>query len=98
MGPLTTVASTTTVLAPFVSARYNLVTSAPINGQAAAGESSGAAIAAVERVAAATLPQGYGFEWSGLSYQETRSAGQAPIVFALALLFAYLFLVAQYES
>ena len=44
------------------------------------------------------MPQGYGFEWSGLSYQETQSAGQAPIVFGLALLFAYLFLVAQYES
>ena len=53
---------------------------------------------AVERIAAETLPQGYGIEWSGLSYQERQSGGQEPIVFGLALLFAFLFLVAQYES
>ena len=53
---------------------------------------------AVERVAAEALPEGYGYEWSGLSFQERRSGGQEPIVFGLALLFAYLFLVAQYES
>jgi multidrug efflux pump subunit AcrB len=98
MVPLRTVMSTSVVLAPYVISRYNLSVAAPINGQAAAGGSSGAAMAAVERVAAETLPQGYGFEWSGLSFQEMQSAGQAPIVFGLALLFAYLFLVAQYES
>jgi HAE1 family hydrophobic/amphiphilic exporter-1/multidrug efflux pump len=75
-----------------------LLTAAPINGQAASGHSSGEAIAAVERVAAANLPAGYSYEWSGLSFQETKSSGQEPIVFGLALLFAYLFLVAQYES
>ncbi len=98
MVPLRTVASTSTVLAPYVISRYNLFTSAPINGQAAPGGSSGAALTAVEREAADTLPEGYGFEWSGMSYQEAESGGQAPMVFALALLFAYLFLVAQYES
>jgi multidrug efflux pump subunit AcrB len=98
MVPLRTVVSTTAVLAPYVVSRYNLAVAAPINGEAAAGGSSGEAITGIERVAAATLPQGYGFEWSGLSYQETQTAGQAPIVLGLALLFAYLFLVAQYES
>lgn len=98
MVSLRTIVSTTAVLAPYIIPRYNLFVSAPINGQAAPGGSSGAAIAGVERVAAETLPQGYGYEWSGLSYQEKQSAGQAPIVFSLALLFAYLFLVAQYES
>jgi len=98
MVPLRTVVSTTTVLAPFVISRYNLSVAAPINGQAAPGGSSGAAIDAVERVAAQALPAGYGFEWSGLSFQERRSSGQEPIIFGLALLFAYLFLVAQYES
>ena len=98
MVPLRTVVSLTTILGPYVISRYNLLPAAQINGAAAPGSSSGEAIAAVERVAAETLPAGYGFEWSGLSYQETKSSGQAPIVFGLALLFAYLFLVAQYES
>src|SRR5690606_23796911 len=52
----------------------------------------------IERVAAQALPDGYGYEWSGLSYQEMQGGNQAMMVFALALLFAYLFLVAQYES
>ena len=98
MVPLRNVASTATILAPYVISRYNLSVAAPINGQAAAGGSSGAAMTAVEEVAAAALPDGYGFEWSGLSFQERQTGGQAPIVFGLALLFAYLFLAAQYES
>ena len=55
-------------------------------------------MAVMERLTAKTLPNGYGFEWSGLSYQEKKSSGQGPILLALALLFGYLFLVAQYES
>src|SRR5690349_22958885 len=98
MVPLRTVVTTTTVLAPFVISRFNLSVAAPINGQAAPGGSSGAAMDAVERVARATLPAGYGVEWAGLSFQERRTSGQEPIIFALAFLFAYLFLVAQYES
>jgi HAE1 family hydrophobic/amphiphilic exporter-1/multidrug efflux pump len=98
MVPLRTVVSTTTVLAPFVISRYNLSVAAQINGQAAPGGSSGAAMDAIERVAAKALPAGYGVDWSGLSFQERRSAGQEPIIFGLAFLFAYLFLVAQYES
>ena len=98
MVPLRTLASISTVLAPYSISRYNLSVAAPINGQAAPGGSSGAALAGIERIAAQTLPPGYGVEWSGLSFQERQSTGQAPFVFALALLFAYLFLVAQYES
>src|SRR5690606_12675595 len=64
MVPLRNVASTATILAPYVISRYNLSVAAPINGQAAAGGSSGAAMTAVEEVAAAALPDGYGFEWS----------------------------------
>ena len=89
MVPLRTVVSTTTVLAPFVISRYNLSVAAQINGQAAPGGSSGAAMDAIERVAAQELPAGYGFEWSGLSFQERRSSGQEPIIFGLAFLFAY---------
>lgn len=98
MVPLRTVVSVTTVLAPYSLSRYNLLVSAPINGQAAAGGSSGAAIEAVGAIAGETLPDGYGFSWSGLSYQEAQVSNEAVLVFALALLFAYLFLVAQYES
>jgi HAE1 family hydrophobic/amphiphilic exporter-1/multidrug efflux pump len=96
--PLRTMVSTTTVLAPFVISRYNLSVAAQINGQPVPGGSSGAAMAAVERVAAQELPEGYGYEWSGLSFQERQSSGQEPLIFAMAFLFAYLFLVAQYES
>ncbi|WP_331372884.1 efflux RND transporter permease subunit [Sinorhizobium chiapasense] len=98
MVPLRTVVSTTTVLAPFVLSRYNLSVAAQINGQAAPGGSSGTAMDAIERVAVQELPAGYGFEWSGLSFQERRSSGQEPLIFGLAFLFAYLLLVAQYES
>src|SRR3546814_21178237 len=52
----------------------------------------------MEAVAADTLPGGYGFEWSGISLQENEAAGPTPIILSLALLFAYLFLVALYES
>ena len=55
-------------------------------------------MAALQAVAAKTLPEGYTHEWSGMSYQELKSSGQVVILFALALLFAYLFLVGQYES
>jgi len=98
MVPLQSVVSLTTVLAPFVITRYNLSVSAQVNAVPAPGSSSGQAMAAMETVAAESLPQGYGYEWSGLSFQESRSSGQEAIIFALAFLFAYLFLVAQYES
>jgi multidrug efflux pump subunit AcrB len=55
-------------------------------------------MAALERFAATTLPAGYGWEWSGLSYQERRTSGQALSIFVLAFVFAYLFLIGQYES
>jgi HAE1 family hydrophobic/amphiphilic exporter-1/multidrug efflux pump len=96
--PLRSVVSLTTVLAPFVITRYNLSVSAQVNAVPAPGASSGQAMAAMETVASQKLPDGYGYEWSGLSFQESRSSGQEGLVFALAFLFAYLFLVAQYES
>ena len=62
------------------------------------GFSSGQALAAMERMSATTLPAGYGFEWTGTALQEKAAAGQTGIVLGLAVLFAYLFLVALYES
>jgi hydrophobe/amphiphile efflux-1 (HAE1) family protein len=98
MVPMSSLATLSTVLAPQAVDRYNQFPTAQINGEAAPGFSSGQAMAAMTRLAAKTLPDGYGFEWSGLSFQEQKIRGQAPILLALAFLFGYLFLVAQYES
>jgi hydrophobic/amphiphilic exporter-1 (mainly G- bacteria), HAE1 family len=86
------------VLGPSALIRYNLYRSATINGSAAAGYSTGDALAAMERLSATTLPAGYGFEWTGTALQEKEAAGQTGFVLGLAVLFAYLFLVALYES
>ncbi|MBN1957437.1 MAG: multidrug efflux RND transporter permease subunit [Desulfuromonadales bacterium] len=98
MVPLSSLVSVSTQLGPQTVDRYNQLNSIKINGNAAAGYSSGQAMTAMEQVAAQTLPPGYTFDWSGISYQERKSSGQVTILFALALLFAYLFLVGQYES
>ena len=98
MVPLSSLATLSTVLAPQLVTRYNQFASAQVNGEAAPGYSSGQAMEAMAQVAAKTLPENFGYEWSALSYQERKSGGQAPILLALALLFGYLFLVAQYES
>ncbi len=98
MIPLETLLDAMPKTGPQSVSRYNLFRSARINGSAAPGYSSGDAIAAMERVAAETLPAGFGFEWTGTSFQEIKAGNLAPVIFALALLFVYLFLVAQYES
>ncbi len=77
--------------------RLNVVPGITINGSAAAGYSSGDAVRAMEEISAA-LPEGYGHEWVGTTYQEKRSGGQAPYIFSMALLFVFLVLAAQYES
>ena len=98
MIPLSTFVTPLPNSAPTVMERYNLYRTAELGGSPGTGYSSGDAIRAMEEVAATTLPQGYGFEWSGISRQEKESAGKAPIVFALALVFVFLFLAALYES
>ena len=98
MIPLSALVAAEPIGAPATLQRYNLYRTADIGGDAAAGFSSGDAIRAMEEVAAQVLPQGYGYEWSGISLQEKQSAGQAPLVFALAILFVFLFLAALYES
>ena len=98
MVPLSSLATLSTILAPQLVTRYNQFASAQVNGEGSPGYSSGEAMAAMAKVAAKTLPEDFGYEWSALSYQEQKSGGQAPMLLALALLFGYLFLVAQYES
>lgn len=78
--------------------RYNMYTSALINGEPAPGYSSGDAIRATEEVANEVLPRGYSFEWSGVSREEIKSGGQAIMIFLICLFFVYLLLAAQYES
>ena len=84
--------------APATIVRHNNMRSVTLNGAPAPGYSSGEAIAAMERVARANLPPGYTFQWSGTAQQEKEAASQTGFVLALAVLFAYLFLVALYES
>ncbi len=79
-------------------ARYNLYTSALINGIPAPGFTSGDAIQAIREVAATTLPKGYDIAWEGLSYDEARRGNEAIIIFCVVLFFVYLVLAAQYES
>src|SRR5213075_2631844 len=69
-----------------------------INGAPKPGFSSGQALAAMERISRETLPAGYSFEWTAVALQEKAATGQTGIVLGLAVLFAYLFLVALYES
>ncbi|MFA7166006.1 MAG: multidrug efflux RND transporter permease subunit [Desulfoplanes sp.] len=98
MVPMSSLATLSTVLGPQQVTRYNMFRSATINGSAKTGFSSNQAMAAMTSVVENILPDGYTFQWSGLSYQEQKSSGEAPLLIGLALLFAYLFLVAQYES
>ncbi|MCU9850077.1 efflux RND transporter permease subunit [Defluviimonas sp. WL0024] len=83
---------------PSLLQRYNNTRSATVMGNPAEGKSSGQAIASMEEVAATTLPDGYGYEWTGTALQEKEASGQTAQILMLALLFAYLFLVALYES
>ena len=98
MIPLATLATVRKTLGPQIVPRYNLYPSATITGSAAPGVSSGQALALMEEVAEAKLPQSMGYEWTGMSFQEKRVGSQAIYVFALGVLMVYLVLAAQYES
>ncbi|MFZ2404847.1 MAG: efflux RND transporter permease subunit, partial [Methylobacter sp.] len=78
--------------------RYNMYTSAMINGQPAPGFSSGQAIAAIKEVAAQKLPKGFGYDWAGSSRDQAQAGNQAVYIFVICLVFVYLLLAAQYES
>ena len=98
MVPIRSIASVRIVTGPQVITRYNNYRSVTINGGPAPGVSSGTAIAAMQEIAKSTLPAGYAYEWTGTAYQEQAASGQTGIILGLAVLFAYLFLVALYES
>lgn len=98
MVPFSSFTTIERVFGPEQITRYNMYTSAMINGEAAAGVSSGDAIAAVEKLADEKLPRGYSIDWSGMTREEILSGNQAVYIFLLCLLFVYLLLAAQYES
>ena len=98
MVPLRSLVSVDTTFGPYSVPRFNLFTAPQITGQPAAGYSSGAALTALEEVARETLPAGYSYQFSGTSYQERQAGSVTYLAFGLAFVFAYLFLVAQYES
>lgn len=98
MVPYSTFIRMERVYGPEQLTRYNMYTSAMINGEAAPGYSSGDAIETVEQIAKEKLPRGYGIEWSGMTREQILSGNQAIFIFLICLVFVYLLLAAQYES
>jgi HAE1 family hydrophobic/amphiphilic exporter-1 len=98
MIPLQNLVTVTQTPAPQVINHYNLFRSSEINGSAAPGFSSGQAILAMQQLSNKTLPQGYTFEWSGISLEELASGSTTLILFGLGTLVVYLTLAALYES
>ncbi len=98
MVPLGTVASVQPTTGPDVVYRYNRFRAIQILGGPARGVSSGRAVDVMEKVATETLPSGYGYEWTGTTYQEKLSQGHEGIIFGFASVLVFLFLAALYES
>ena len=98
MIPLRSLVETRIVVGPPALIRYNNLRAVTIQGSPAPGVSSGQALTAMEAVAAKTLPPGYGGEWTDTAFQEKRAEGKTAMILGFAVLFAYLFLVALYES
>ncbi len=98
MLPLGSVVRVRETTAPQVISHFNLFRSAEINGAAMPGVSSGQALQEMERLASTSLPQGFGYAWSGISLEEIKAGSQSVAIFGIGLLLVYLTLAAQYES
>ncbi|NML06197.1 multidrug efflux RND transporter permease subunit [Sphingomonas sp. G-3-2-10] len=98
MVPLSSVATFTRDTGPQRVVRYNLLPAVELQGAAAPGVSSGDALATMEKLAGATLPQGYTYEWTGLAYQQKEAGSSSALIFVLAVVFVFLVLAAQYEA
>ena len=96
--PLGTLLEIRDVAGPDLVQRYNMYTSVPIQGSAAPGVSTGDALDIMEGMATTLLPQGISFEWTELAFQERQTGNTAVAIFALAIVFVFLVLAAQYES
>lgn len=98
MAPITEFITLSRVFGPENISRFNMYTAISVTGAPNFGFSSGDAIKAIQEVAAETLPQGYGYEFSGLTREEIASGNQSILIFALSVIFVYFLLAAQYES
>lgn len=98
MVPVSSFASIANSSGPSRIARYNLYPAAALMGDASPGYSSGEAVAAMEKLAAKVLPPGVGYEWTESTYLQQRADGSQMLIFAMAVLFVFMILAAQYES
>ncbi len=98
MVPLSTLVTTDRTLGPETLNRYNLFNSVTINAIPATGHSESKVIETLRRISSQVLPTGYTYDWSGMTFQSLEAGNLAPIIFTLAVIFVYLFLVGQYES
>jgi hydrophobe/amphiphile efflux-1 (HAE1) family protein len=98
MVPIGSVATFRNITGPYRVARYDLYPAAEVQGNTAPGFSTGQALAAMERLAAEHLPDGFGYEWTELAYQEKLAGHSGILVFGASVIFVFLVLAAQYES
>lgn len=98
MVPLSTLVRVETILGPTLLNRYNQFRAATVTAVPAPGHATGEAIAAMQDTAGTALPPGYAHQWTGVAAQELEAGNIVVVILGLAVLFAYLFLVAQYES
>jgi len=98
MVPLSAVATFSYGSGPVQVTRYNNYPAAELQGQTPQGVASGDSLKSMEQLAAKNLPPGFGFEWTGLAYQQQQAGNTAPLVFAVAVLCVFMVLAAQYES
>jgi HAE1 family hydrophobic/amphiphilic exporter-1/multidrug efflux pump len=98
MVPLSTISKINMTTGTDILQRYNMFRTAEINGANGPGVSTGQALDIMEELSAQQLPQGYGFEWNGVAYQEKEAGGTQGPVFGMAMIFVFLVLSAQYES
>ena len=96
--PLSSLGEVHYALGPIDVPHYNLYASAKINGGPAPGYSSGQALLAMQEVAERVLPEGFGYEWTGTTFQEQKTGNQAIYIFALSIVCVFLFMAALYES
>jgi multidrug efflux pump len=98
MVPLSAVVKTVYAVGPDIVPHFNGFPAAQVTGSAAEGYSSGQAIKTMEEVAGEVLPQGYGFAWSGMAFEEKKSGGTSAVAFLFGLIIVFLVLAAQFES